>query len=137
VSIDHALLPDGGGEDDICRELRPPRDDGRLALLTSTEASIKPLATRSGSITRATRTWQCTRRGDLRRDAKGVVSRYLLGIDFAPRDLRLALVKRRTTRSARSRPVLLLCYHYDPRREVGAAVLNSIRIGFIATVGRF
>jgi protein SCO1/2 len=34
--------------------------------------------------------------------------------------------------------VLLLCYHYDPATgKYGAAVLNSIRIGFIATVGVF
>jgi protein SCO1/2 len=68
-----------------------------------------------------------------------VVSRYLLGIDFAPRDLRLALVEASNNRLGTiSDQVLLLCYHYDPASgKYGAAVLNSIRVGFIATVGAF
>ena len=69
----------------------------------------------------------------------GVVSRYLLGIDFAPRDLRLALVEASNNAlgSVVDR-VLLLCYHYDPATgKYGAATLNAVRVGFIATVGAF
>jgi len=70
---------------------------------------------------------------------KGVVSRYLLGIDFAPRDLRLSLVEASNNRLGTvGDKVLLLCYHYDPENgKYGAVVLNSIRVGFIATVGAF
>jgi protein SCO1/2 len=70
---------------------------------------------------------------------KGVVSRYLLGIEFAPRDLRLALVEASNNQLGTiGDRVLLLCYHYDPENgKYGAAVLNSIRVGFILTVGAF
>jgi protein SCO1/2 len=70
---------------------------------------------------------------------KGVVSRYLLGIDFAPRDLRLALVEASNNRlGSVVDQVLLLCYHYDPSTgRYSAAILDSIRVGFVLTVGAF
>jgi protein SCO1 len=70
---------------------------------------------------------------------KGVVSRYLLGIDFAPRDLRLALVEASNhVLGSVVDQVLLLCYHYDPATgRYGAATINAIRVGFLATVGGF
>jgi len=70
---------------------------------------------------------------------KGIVSRYLLGIDFAPRDLRLSLVEASNNHLGTvGDRVLLLCYHYDPESgKYGAMVLNSVRVGFIATVGAF
>jgi protein SCO1/2 len=34
--------------------------------------------------------------------------------------------------------VLLLCYHYDPATgKYGAATINAVRVGFIATVTGF
>ena len=34
--------------------------------------------------------------------------------------------------------ILLLCYHYDPTTgKYGAATINAIRVGFIATVAGF
>ena len=70
---------------------------------------------------------------------KGVISRYLLGIDFAPRDLRLALVEASNNQLGTvGDRVLLLCYHYDPSiGKYSGAVLNSIRAGFMLTVGAF
>ena len=71
--------------------------------------------------------------------ADGRVSRYLFGIDFAPRDLRLALVEasNNVLGSVVDR-VLLLCYHYDPSTgKYGAATINAVRVGFIATVAGF
>jgi protein SCO1 len=70
---------------------------------------------------------------------KGVVSRYLLGIDFAPRDLRLALVEAsNNVLGSVVDQVLLLCYHYDPTTgKYGAATINAVRVGFLATVGGF
>ena len=70
---------------------------------------------------------------------KGIVSRYLLGIDFAPRDLRLALVEAsNNVLGSVVDQVLLLCYHYDPATgKYGAAVINAIRAGFLATVTGF
>jgi len=70
---------------------------------------------------------------------KGMVSRYLLGIDFSPRDLRLALVEASNDRLGTVvDQVLLLCYHYDPSTgRYSTAVLDAIRIGFVLTVGAF
>jgi protein SCO1/2 len=70
---------------------------------------------------------------------KGVISRYLLGIDFAPRDVRLALVEAsHDALGTVADQVLLLCYHYDPATgRYSAAVLDAIRAGFIVTVGAF
>jgi len=109
--------------------------------LTGTDASIKPLADAIG--------FHYAYDPALKQYAhgasiyvvtpKGVVSRYLLGIDFAPRDLRLALVEASNNALGTvADQVLLLCYHYDPTTgKYGAAVLNSIRVGFVATVGAF
>ena len=34
--------------------------------------------------------------------------------------------------------VLLLCYHYDPSvGKYGVAILNAVRVGFVATVTGF
>ena len=109
--------------------------------LTGTDASIKPLANALG--------FRYAYDANLKQYAhgaaiyvatpKGVVSRYLLGIDYAPRDLRLALVEASSNRlGSVTDQVLLLCYHYDPTTgQYGAAVINAIRVGFIATVAAF
>jgi len=109
--------------------------------LTGTDASIKPLAAALG--------FHYAYDASLKQFAHGaaiyvatptgIVSRYLLGIDFAPRDLRLALVEASNNRLGTvGDQVLLLCYHYDPESgKYGAAILNSIRAGFILTVGAF
>jgi len=67
---------------------------------------------------------------------KGVIARYFLGIDFAPRDLRLALVEASNNRlGSVTDTVLLLCYRYDPSvGKYGVAILNAVRVGFVATV---
>ena len=66
----------------------------------------------------------------------GRVSKYLYGIDYSPRDLRLALVD--ASGSKIGNPVdkvLLYCYHYDPTTgKYGLAVLTLIRLGGVATV---
>jgi protein SCO1 len=57
----------------------------------------------------------------------GRIARYLFGIDFAPRDLRLAIVEAadRTIGSPID-SVLLYCYHYDP--ATGTYGLMAMRI---------
>jgi protein SCO1/2 len=109
--------------------------------LTGADTSIKPLAAALG--------FRYAYDANIRQYAhgaaiyvatpKGLVSRYLLGIDFAPRDLRLALVEasNNVLGSVRDR-ILLLCYHYDPTTgKYGAATINAIRVGFLATVAAF
>ena len=66
----------------------------------------------------------------------GRLSRYFFGIEYAPRDLRLALVE--ASRGKIGSPVdqlLLYCYHYDPvAARYGAVVMNMVRLGGIAAV---
>jgi protein SCO1/2 len=109
--------------------------------LTGTDASIKPLAEAIGFHYAYDRDLQQFAHGAAIYVAtpKGIVSRYLLGIDFAPRDLRLALVEASNNQLGTvADQVLLLCYHYDPSTgRYSAAVLNSVRAGFILTVSAF
>lgn len=67
---------------------------------------------------------------------EGRLSRYFYGIDYAPRDLRLALIE--SSRSRIATPIdqiLLYCYHYDPKvGRYGAVVMNMVRAGGVAAV---
>ena len=67
------------------------------------------------------------------------VSRYLYGIEFAPRDLRLALVEAADGKiGSIADQALLFCYHYDPiTGKYGFAVMSLVRLGGILTVGAF
>jgi protein SCO1/2 len=66
----------------------------------------------------------------------GRVSRYLYGIEYQPRNLRLALVEAADGKIGT--PVdkaLLYCYHYDPETgKYGLAIMNLVRLGGIMTV---
>jgi len=67
---------------------------------------------------------------------EGVITHYLYGVEYSPKDLRLALVD-----SANGRignvvdQALLLCFQYDPSRgRYSAAIINIVRIGGVLTV---
>ncbi|HWM92414.1 MAG TPA: SCO family protein [Thermoanaerobaculia bacterium] len=66
----------------------------------------------------------------------GKVSRYLFGIDFPPRDVRLGLLESTEGKLGTAVDQLLLyCYHYDPTiGRYSAAVLNLLRVGAAATL---
>ncbi len=66
----------------------------------------------------------------------GHVSKYLLGLDYAPRDVRLALVEASDNKIGTPVDhVLLYCYHYDPTTgKYGLAVLTIIRAGGVLTI---
>ncbi len=67
--------------------------------------------------------------------ADGHISKYLYGIDYSPRELRLALVDASSGRIGNPvDQVLLYCYHYDPSTgKYGLVVLNVIRLAGAAT----
>jgi protein SCO1/2 len=67
----------------------------------------------------------------------GQISRYLSGVEFAPRDLRLALVEASAGRvGTAADQVLLMCYMYDPSSgKYGVAIMTAVRIAGFATVG--
>lgn len=118
-----------------------PQTAGGWHFLTGSDASIKPLAEAIG--------FRYAYDANIKQYAhgaaiyvatpSGVVARYLLGIDFAPRDLRLALVEASNHQLGTiTDKVLLLCYHYDPSvGKYGVAILNAVRVGFVATVTGF
>ena len=63
----------------------------------------------------------------------GRISRYLFGIDFAPRDLRMAIVESADRKiGSPVDAVLLYCYHYDP--ATGAYGLLAMRLVRLAGV---
>jgi protein SCO1/2 len=66
----------------------------------------------------------------------GTIARYLFGIEFSARDLRLGLVEAAEGRIGTVVDrFLLYCYHYDPSAgRYSAAVLNIVRLGGVATV---
>jgi protein SCO1 len=67
----------------------------------------------------------------------GKISRYLFGLGYNPRDLRLALVESSEGKVSSSLVdhVLLLCFHYDPAKgKYSATVFSIMRIGGVLTV---
>lgn len=67
---------------------------------------------------------------------EGELARYLYGIDFPPKDLKLSIVDAGQGKvgTATDR-LLLLCYSYDPKQgKYSAFALNSVRAGGALTV---
>jgi protein SCO1/2 len=67
---------------------------------------------------------------------QGRVSRYFYGIEYPPRDLRLALVEASSGKiGSRVDQVLLYCFHYDPSTgRYSLAVMRSIQAGGVLTM---
>ena len=67
---------------------------------------------------------------------EGRLSRYFYGIEYSPKDLRLALVDSGEGRVGSVIDELLLyCFHYDPEAgRYGAVVMNLIRLGGVVTL---
>jgi protein SCO1/2 len=66
----------------------------------------------------------------------GRLSRYFFGIDFAPRDLKFALIESSNGQVGRLADKLLLyCYHYDPSSGTyGLVVTRLVRAGGVVTL---
>jgi protein SCO1/2 len=69
--------------------------------------------------------------------ADGRLSRYFYGVEYSPKDLRLALVDSGEGRVGSVIDELLLyCFHYDPSRgRYGVVFMNVLRLGGILTAG--
>lgn len=67
---------------------------------------------------------------------EGRISRYLFGVEYAPKDMRLALVESAQLKIGSAVDQLLLfCYLYDPQTgKYGAATMNLVRLGGGITV---
>lgn len=66
----------------------------------------------------------------------GMISRYVSGIEFRPRDLRLAVVEASEGRlGSVSDQLLMLCYEYDPTTgKYGFAIMTAMRASGLFTV---
>lgn len=67
---------------------------------------------------------------------EGKLSRYFYGIEYAPRDLKLALVESSAGKiGSLADKITLYCYHYDPTTgKYGFAIMSAMRVGGIVTV---
>jgi protein SCO1/2 len=68
--------------------------------------------------------------------ADGRLSKYLFGVEYGPRDLRLGIVEASEGKVGTPADALLLyCYHYDPTTgRYGLAIMRTIRMAGAATV---
>lgn len=66
----------------------------------------------------------------------GKVSQYFYGVEFSPKDIRLALVEAsRGNVGSVVDQLMLFCYHYDPATgRYGAAIMNIMRLAAGATI---
>ncbi len=66
----------------------------------------------------------------------GRPARYLFGIEYGPRDVRLALVEATAGKiGSVADNLLLFCYHYDPMTgRYGFAIMRALRVAGVATV---
>lgn len=67
---------------------------------------------------------------------KGRVSRYLFGLDFPPRDIRLALIESTDEKiGSLVDQIVLYCFHYNPAMgKYSAMTMNIVRAAAAATV---
>jgi protein SCO1/2 len=65
------------------------------------------------------------------------IARYLYGIQYDPKDIRLGLLEATAGRSVTTTErILLYCYHYDPQGKHYAIVaMNVMRLGGVVTLG--
>jgi protein SCO1/2 len=66
----------------------------------------------------------------------GKVSRYFFGINYAPKDLRLALAEASQEKAGSlTNAILLFCFHYDPHTgRYTLAILNFLKAGATLTL---
>ncbi len=66
----------------------------------------------------------------------GRLSRYFYGIEYSPKELRLALVESGEGHvGSLVDELLLYCYHYDPSQgRYGVIIMNMVRLGGVLTV---
>lgn len=111
---------------------------GAWHFLTGTEASIKAATSAAGF----TYSWDETSQqfahvsGVLVVTPDGRLSRYFYGIEYSPKELRLALVDSGQGKIGSVVDELLLyCFHYNPESgRYGVIVMNLIRLGGVLTL---
>ena len=66
----------------------------------------------------------------------GKLSRYFMGIDYSPRDLKFALIESSSEKiGSLAERLLLYCYHYDPATgNYGFVAMRAVRLGGVVTL---
>jgi protein SCO1/2 len=66
----------------------------------------------------------------------GKLSRYLMGVQFAPKDLKYSLMEASGGKiGSLADKLVLFCYHYDPSQsKYGLAIANILRVGGVLTL---
>ncbi len=116
----------------VLQRYRRPGADAGWHFLTGEQSSIESVTSASGF----RYVWDASLKqfahptGIIVVSPAGRVSRYLFGIDFGPRDLRLAIVD--ASAGKIGSPIdsfLLYCYHYDPMTgRYGLVIMRVIRL---------
>lgn len=103
--------------------------------LTGTEASIRAITQAIGFHYR----WDPVNKifihasGVMILTPEGRLARYLYGVEYEPKDLKLGLIESSHNRiGSPVDQILLFCYHYDPKTgKYGAIVVNTLKLGAI------
>jgi protein SCO1 len=114
------------------------KDAASWHLLSGDEATIRRVTSAAGFSYRwDERTGQFAHvSGILVATPQGRLSRYFYGVEYSPKELRLALVESSEGRVGSAIDELLLyCFHYNPESgRYGLIVMNLVRLGGVMTV---
>lgn len=122
----------------VLAEYGRPGAEAGWRFLTGDEASIRRLAEAVGFAYR----WDpksatyAHASGIVILTPTGRVARYFFGVEYAPRDVKLALQEASANRiGSLADRVMLFCYRYDPTTsKYGVAALRLVRLGGVVTV---
>jgi protein SCO1/2 len=131
------VLASGKKKSHLDRYKRPESASG-WHFLTGSEASIKSVTAAAGfRYVWDDKTQQFAHpSGIVIVTPEGRVSRYFFGIEYAPRDVKFALMESSAGKigSAIDR-LLLYCYHYDPSTgSYGFVAMGAVRLGGVVTL---
>ena len=113
-------------------------DDASIHFLTGRESSVKALTGAVGfKFAWDTPTSQFAHPAAITvLTPDGRISRYLYGVEFAPKDLKLAIVESSNGQiGSFVEQMMLFCYHYDPETgRYGFVIMNIVRAAGALTV---
>jgi protein SCO1 len=115
-----------------------PVSEGGWHFLTGDEASIRQVTDAAGFYYQwDDKTQQYAHAsGIVVTTSEGRLSRYFFGIEYAPRDVKFALIESSAGRIGSAIDKLMLyCYHYDPSTgSYGFVAMNTVRVGGAVTL---
>ena len=131
------VLASGKKKSNLDRYKRPESATG-WHFLTGDEPSIKALTNAAGfHYVWDDKTQQFAHpSGIIVTTPDGKLSRYFFGIEYAPRDVKFALIESSAGRIGNAIDQLLLyCYHYDPATgSYGFVAMGAVRLGGAITL---